>query len=61
MLSFLLFLAVGVGMGALAAIHLVRKKGLKNASFVDQGEGRVYRSSIDTQAVRSAYASTRPY
>ena len=48
-------------MCALAAIHLVRKKGLKNASFVDHGEGRVYRSSIDTQTVRNAYASARPY
>jgi hypothetical protein len=61
MLSFLLFLAIGVGMGSLAILGLVRKRGLKNVSFATQGDVRAYRNSIDTQAVRNAYAATRPY
>ena len=59
MLSFLLFLAIGVGMGALAILGLVRKRRLKD--FATQGDVRAYRNSLDTQAVRNAYAATLPY
>ena len=57
MLSFLLFSAIGVGMGSLAALSLVRKQGL----FADRSDARVYRNGIDAQVVRNAYAATRPY
>jgi len=61
MLSFLLFSAIGLGMGSLAALSLVRTRGLKNLWFADQGDARVYRRGIDVQAVRNAYAVIRPY
>jgi hypothetical protein len=61
MLSFLLFMAIGVAMASLATLGLVRKQGLKDVSFADQSDARVYRSSVDTQVVRNAYAATRPY
>ena len=61
MLSFLLFSAIGVGMGSLAALSLVRTRGLKNVCFADRGDARVYRCGIDAQAVLNAYAVTRPY
>jgi hypothetical protein len=61
MLSFVLILAIGVGMGSLAFLGFVRKKGRKNVSFATPADARAYRNSIDTQAVRNAYAATRPY
>jgi len=61
MLSFLLFSAIGVGMGSLVALSLVRTRGLKNVCFADRGDARAYRRGIDAQTVRNAYAATRPY